>query len=75
MKQSIFNPDSHCAPLQLRKEILLNYQTFLAPLRSLVAHQVGLMAWSLLLPAREASGLLKLRGQLAGSVCLEGALL
>lgn len=30
-----FNPDSHCDPLQLRKGIFLNYQTFLAPLRSL----------------------------------------
>ena len=29
------NPDSHCDPLQLRKGIFLNYQTFLAPLRSL----------------------------------------
>lgn len=30
-----FHPDSHCNPLQLRKGIFLNYQTFLAPLRSL----------------------------------------
>lgn len=28
-------PDSHCDPLQLRKGIFLNYQPFLAPLRSL----------------------------------------
>lgn len=30
-----FKPDSHCDPLQLRKGIFLNYQPFLAPLRSL----------------------------------------
>lgn len=30
-----FHPDSHYDPLRLRKGIFLNYQTFLAPLRSL----------------------------------------
>lgn len=40
-----FNPDSHCDPLQLRKGIFLNYQTFLAPLRSLSTTPGGADRW------------------------------
>lgn len=65
---------SLCPHCSSGKKSFFIIRPFLLPRDPWVAHQAGLMACCQVLPAREASGLLKLKGQLAGSVHLEGLL-